>query len=172
MNTVRKKTLTGPRYLSFFLGSEQYCIDILHIKEIMALVDITPVPQTPDFIKGVINLRGQIIPIIDLRLKFDMPEKENKKRTCIVVVELNYNEKLTYMGIIVDTIKEVVSIAKENISSVPYINAKIKSEYIKGIAEINDSIKIVLDITKILTSSEFVLVSELEQEKIDQEEKE
>jgi purine-binding chemotaxis protein CheW len=164
METVRRKALTGPRYLSFFLNNEEYCIDILKIKEIMGMIPVTPVPQTPDFIKGVINLRGQIIPIIDLRLKFEMEEKIDTRRTCIVVVELPFEGKLVYMGIVVDTIKEVISIPPENISNVPYINAKIKSEYIKGIAEVSDSIKIVLDITKVLTSSEFVMVTELKDE--------
>jgi purine-binding chemotaxis protein CheW len=162
---TKRKTLTGSRFLSFVLSDEEYCIEILKIKEIMGMTDITAVPQTPDFIKGVINLRGQIIPIIDLRLKFEMPAKEYTDRTCIIVVELTYQNELMYMGIVVDSIQEVINIPEEKISSVPYINAKIHSDYIKGIAETGDTIKIVLDIMKVLTDEEFVLVKELDKVK-------
>ena len=145
MEITKRKTLTGSRYLSFVLHDEEYCIEILKIKEIMGMTDITSIPQAPDFIKGVINLRGQIIPIIDLRLKFEMSYKDYTDRTCIVVVELNYEGEITLMGIVVDSIQEVINIPEENISKVPYINEKIKSDYIEGIAETQDKIKIVLD---------------------------
>jgi len=163
---TKRKTMTGSRFLSFVLSEEEYCIEILKIKEIMGMTDITAVPQTPGFIKGVINLRGQIIPIIDLRLKFEMPAKEYSDRTCIIVVELTYQNELMYMGIVVDSIQEVINIPEEKISSVPYINAKIHSDYIKGIAETGDTIKIVLDIMKVLTDEEFVLVKDLDKARI------
>ena len=162
MEITKRKTLTGSRYLSFVLNDEEYCIEILKIKEIMGMTDITTIPQTPEFIKGVINLRGQIIPIIDLRLKFEMPYKDYNDRTCIVVVELNYEEEMTLMGIVVDSIQEVINIPEEKISQVPFINAKIKSEYINGIAETGESIKIVLDITKVITEEEFVMLKDID----------
>jgi purine-binding chemotaxis protein CheW len=162
MEITKRKTLTGSRYLSFVLNDEEYCIEILKIKEIMGMTMITPIPQTPQFIKGVINLRGQIIPIIDLRLKFEMDYKDYADRTCIVVVELDYDGQLTLMGVVVDSIQEVINIPKEKISEVPYINAKIKSEYIQGIAETGDRIKIILDITKVLSQDEFVLIKDID----------
>jgi purine-binding chemotaxis protein CheW len=161
MEITKRKMLNGARFLSFILNQEEYCIEILKIKEIMGMTTITPIPQTPAFIKGVINLRGRIIPIIDLRLKFEMPYKDYLDRTCIVVVELDYNGQVNLMGIVVDTIQEVISIAKEKISDVPYINMKIKSEYIQGIAEAGDKIKIVLDITKVMTEEEFGTISQI-----------
>jgi len=162
MEIARRKTLTGSRFLSFILNKEEYCIEILKIKEIMGMTTITEIPQTPTFIKGVINLRGQITPIVDLRLKFEMPAKEYSDRTCIIVVELIYENEKTLMGIVVDSIQEVISIPEEKITSIPYINAKIKSEYIKGIAESGSAIVIVLDITRVLTEDDFVLLKGIE----------
>jgi len=163
MEITKRKTMTGSRYLSFVLNDEEYCIDILKIKEIMGMTDITKIPQTPEFIKGVINLRGQIIPIVDLRIKFEVAAKEYTERTCIVVVEIPYNDEVTLMGIVVDKIQEVINIPKDKISNVPYINSKIKSEYIEGIAETQESIKIILDITKVLTEDEFILINKIEE---------
>jgi|WetSurMetagenome_2_1015567.scaffolds.fasta_scaffold396372_2 purine-binding chemotaxis protein CheW len=171
MEITKRKTLTGSRFLSFVLNEEEYCIEILKIKEIMGMTVITPIPQTPGFIKGVINLRGQIIPIIDLRLKFDMQFKDYADRTCIVVVELDYDGQMTLMGIVVDSIQEVINIPKEKISEVPYINAKIRSEYIQGIAETGDRIKIILDITKVLTQEEFVILKDMDRNKFHDENK-
>lgn len=164
MEMTRRKTLTGARFLSFELCGEEYCINILLIKEIMGMTEITYIPQIPDFIKGVINLRGKIIPIIDLRLKFTLPFKEYTPRTCIIVVEFMFEGENTLMGVIVDSIQEVVSIPEEKISKIPYINAKIKSEYITGIAEAGESIKIILDINKVLTEEEFVLLKAMDSE--------
>jgi len=162
MEITKRKTLTGSRFLSFVLSDEEYCIEILKIREIMGMTDITEIPQTPDFIMGVINLRGQIIPIIDLRLKFDLEFKEYTDRTCIIVVEIEYEGEITLMGIVVDAIQEVINIPEEKVSKIPYINSKIKSDYILGVAETGDSIKIILDIRKVVTEEEFVLIKELD----------
>lgn len=165
METNKRKTLSGARFLSFVLNDEEYCIEILKIKEIMGMTNITPIPQTPEFIKGVINLRGQIIPIIDLRLKFQMLFKDYSKRTSIIIVELLYEKEKTLMGIVVDTIKEVVGIPEEKITKIPYINAKIKTEYIRGMTEMGNSIKIILDIAKVLNEEEFSMIKELDNQK-------
>jgi purine-binding chemotaxis protein CheW len=159
---TKRKALTGARFLSFVLNAEEYCIEILKIKEIMAMAGVTPIPQTPPFLKGVLNLRGQIIPVIDLRLKFQMPELPYTDRTIIVIVELALDGEKTLMGIVVDSIKEVVNIPLEKITKMPYVNAKVRSEFIQGIAESGDGIKIVLDITKVLTEDEFVLLKEID----------
>jgi len=158
MEITKRKALTGARFLSFVLQNEVFCIEILKIKEIMAMTEVTAIPQTPAFLKGVLNLRGQILPVIDLRLKFGMPPQAYTDRTCIVIVELTTEGDRSLMGIVVDSIKEVVSIPEEKITKMPYINARIKSEFIKGISETGDTIKIVLDITKVLTEEEFVLI--------------
>ncbi len=171
MEITKRKTMTGSRYLSFVLNEEEYGIEILKIKEIMGMTAITAIPQTPAFIKGVINLRGKIIPIIDLRLKFEMEDRAYTDRTCIVVVEITFEGEVTLMGVVVDSIQEVINIPEEKISEVPYINAKIKSEYIRGIAETGETIKIVLDITKVLTEEEFVMIRDVGKGKLIQSKK-
>ena len=161
MEITKRKTMTGSRYLSFVLNKEEYCIEILKIREIMGITEITAIPQTPPFIKGVINLRGRIIPIIDLRLKFDMEERPYTDRTCIIVVEIEYEGETTLMGVVVDSIQEVINIPEDKVTDVPYINAKVKSDYIRGIAETGKTVKIILDITKVLTEEDFVMIRDL-----------
>ncbi len=161
MEITKRKLLSGARFLSFVLENESYCMDILKVKELMGMSDITPIPQTPVYIKGVINLRGQIIPIIDLRLKFGFQGKDYTKRTSIIVVELQVDGDNMYIGVIVDVIEEVLNISEEKISKVPYITSKIKAEYIKGIAETTDGIKVVLDIEKVLSEDDFVILKDV-----------
>lgn len=158
MEMTKRKVLNGVRFLSFTLDSENYCLDILKVKELMGMTSITPLPRTPHFIRGVINLRGQIIPIIDLRLKFGLSAQEYTKRTCIIVVEIAYGGENILMGLVVDSIQDVVSIPDDKMSKIPYINAKIKSEYIRGIADTAEGMKIVLDVLKVLNDEELEAV--------------
>ncbi len=150
----------GERYLSFVIDNENYCIDILKVKELLGMTTITPLPKTDNFIKGVINLRGQIIPIIDLRLKFGLEEIPYTKQTGIIIVEVSFSGEGMLMGIIVDRILEVINITEDNISKISYLNARIKAEYIRGIANTEDGIKIILDVLKILNSEELSLMKE------------
>lgn len=156
MEISRMKTLAGSRYLNFMLDKESYCMEILKVKELMGMTDITPLPQTPSFIRGVINLRGQIIPIIDLRLKFGLSFLDYHKRTSIIVVEVDIEGEHLLMGLVVDSIQEVISIPDEKISVLPYVNSKVKAEYVRGVADTPEGIKIVLDVHKILSDEEFV----------------
>jgi purine-binding chemotaxis protein CheW len=160
MEMTKRKLLNGMRFLSFTVDNENYCMDILKVKELMGMTAITPLPRTPPFIRGVINLRGQIIPIVDLRVKFGLPFQEYSKRTCIIVVEVIYEEENILMGLVVDTIQEVVSIPEDKMTKIPYINAKIKSEYIKGIADTPEGMKIVLDVLKVLNDEELAVVKD------------
>jgi len=160
MEMTKRKLLIGARFLSFQLENENYCIEILKVRELMGMSDITPLPQTPPYIRGVINLRGQIIPIIDLRLKFGLPFKAYTKRTSIIVGEIDMGEKIL-MGLVVDSIQDVVSVPEEKIAHLPYVNAKIKADYIKGVATTQDGIKIVLDVEKILNDNELSALNEI-----------
>ena len=162
MEIKKRKRLTDSRFLSFIIENEVYCIDILKVKEILGITIISPVPQTPDYIKGVINLRGQIIPIIDLRLKFGMELKEYTKRTSIIVIEISYDDELTHMCVIVDSIQEVICIPEDTISKVSYINGKIQTNFIKGIANTNTGIIIVLNVVEILNENEKKLIKSVE----------
>lgn len=118
MENTRKKMSVGERYLSFVIDNENYCIDILKVKELLGMTTITPLPKTDNFIKGVINLRGQIIPIIDLRLKFGLEEIPYTKQTGIIIVEVSFSGEGMLMGIIVDRILEVINITEDNISKI------------------------------------------------------
>jgi purine-binding chemotaxis protein CheW len=160
MEMTRRKLLSGARFLSFQLENENYCIEILKVKELMGMSDITSLPQTPPYIRGVINLRGQIIPIVDLRLKFGLQFKEYGKRTSIIVCEVDVGEKVL-MGLVVDSIQEVVSVPEDKIARLPYVNARIKADYIKGVATTQDGIKIVLDVEKILNDNELSTLKEI-----------
>jgi len=158
METTRRKTLSGTRFLSFILNGDVYCIRITNVKEIRGMTDITRLPQTPDFIMGVINLRGQIVPVVDLRLRFGMPFLEYHERSTIIVVEIEARGEKDFLGIVVDKIQEVISLPAEQIRQVAYLKAKVKSEYIEGMAEVGDHILIVLDIRKIIDEEDYVQI--------------
>ncbi len=144
------------KYLTFVLQGEEYGIGILKVREINGLMDITPVPQTPDFVEGVINLRGKVIPVVDLRLKFGMPKADYTKETCIIVVDVNS----LLMGIVVDTVSEVLEVKEEEIEPPPNFGSKVHVDFILGIGKIKDKVKILLDIDKVLTSEEIELVQQ------------
>lgn len=152
------------KYLTFVLGGEEYGIDILRVREIIGLPSITKVPQTPDFVKGVINLRGKIYPVIDLRLKFQMEEITNTRETCIIIVDIANNEQSTQMGILVDSVKEVLDILTGEIEPPPSFGSKIKTDYITGIGKAADKVIILLDIEQVLTSEEIVALQELKKD--------
>ncbi len=160
MEMTKRKLLNGARFLSFMLDSESYCMDILKVRELMGMTPITPLPRTPAFIRGVINLRGQIIPVIDLRLKFGLAFRDYTKRTCIIVVEVEYSGENVLMGLVVDSIQDVVSIPEDKLSKLPYISARIKSEYIRGVADTGEGMKIVLDVLKVLSEEELAVVKD------------
>lgn len=143
------------KYLTFSLGGEEYAIGILKVKEIIGMMPITPVPQTPVFVKGVINLRGKVIPVIDLRLKFGMESMVYNERTCIIVVEASgLAAGRVMMGLVVDSVSEVVNIKEEDIEDTPTFGARLSTEYILGMAKAGESVKILLDIDRVLTTQE------------------
>jgi len=146
------KTLEG-KYLTFALAREEYGIGILTVREIIGLMPIRTVPQTPTFVKGVINLRGKVIPVVDLRLKFGMEEIEHTERTSIIVVDVgghHDSEQPMHIGIVVDYVSEVINIKAEEIEAPPAFGAELNTEYILGMAKVNQSVKILLDINRIL----------------------
>lgn len=143
------------KYLTFTLSNEEYGLEILKIKEIIGMMDITSVPKTPEFVKGVINLRGKVIPVIDLRLKFGMSAKEYDARTCIIVVEVaDTKGRALQVGIVVDSVSEVVNLKGEQIEPPPSFGAALDTEYILGMAKVDKSVVILLDIDRVLAASE------------------
>lgn len=150
MDIVEEKLLT------FSLGSEGYGVSILKVKEIIGMMHITPVPRTPEFVKGVINLRGKIIPVMDLRAKFNMEEKEYNERTCIIVVEVNLNNVQRLLGVVVDMVSEVVSITSEEIEPPPQYGTKLDHNFILGIGKIKDRVVIIIDIDEIFLQDDVI----------------
>ena len=142
------------KFLRFELAGEYYGLDILKIMEINGMMDITAVPQTPKFMKGLINLRGKVIPVIDLRLKFGLPEEQYTERTSIIVIEFKTIAGTTQMGIVVDQVSEVITINAADIDPAPEFGTRLKSEYIKGMAKTKTQVIIILDIELILTDQE------------------
>lgn len=160
----RKKVgaLTGRegKYLTFTLAQEEYGIGILKIKEIIGMIPITSVPQTPPFVKGVINLRGKVIPVIDLRLRFNMEAMEYNERTCIVVVEIGRLSTDITIGLVVDSVSEVLNIKHEDIEDTPTFGTTLDTDYIFGMAKIDSRVKILLDIDTVLGGDEIAVLKE------------
>lgn len=142
------------KYLTFTLNEEDYGIGILKIKEIIGMMSITSVPQSPDFVKGVINLRGKVIPVVDLRLRFGMEKADYTERTCIIVVEIMGQTGTVNIGIVVDSVSEVMNIKGEDIESTPTFGAKLNTDYILGMAKMEGGVKILLDIDCVLSHGE------------------
>ncbi len=142
------------KYLTFQLAEEGYGIGILKVREIIGMLPVTPVPQTPMFLKGVINLRGQVIPVVDLRLKFGLMEEEYTERTSIIVVEVKGLSNNIPIGIVVDTVSEVINIQAHEIEPAPTFGASIDTNFILGMAKTEGGVKILLNIDQVLSAEE------------------
>ncbi len=144
----------GGKYLTFALGREEYGLEILKVREIIGYMEITAVPRTPSCVKGVINLRGQVISVIDLRSKFSMPVAERTEETCIIVVEIRNGDRKLNVGIVVDRVREVKDIAAEQIEDAPSFGSDLDTSFILGMGKIGEEVKILLDIDRVLGSAE------------------
>lgn len=143
------------RYLTFRVGNEVYGIEIAYVTEIVGMQKITEVPDMPDFVRGVINLRGQVIPVIDVRARFHMEDRSYDDRTCVVVVRLNE----TSIGLVVDTVNEVMNIPAEQVSPPPKIGQSEGGRYIRGMGKVQDQVKILLDVSRLLFDEELANLS-------------
>lgn len=147
------------KYLTFKLESEEFGLEILKVQEIIQMQSITRVPRTPEFVRGVINLRGKVIPVVDLRLKFGMDQAEDTERTCIVVVQIRGASSMLVMGIIIDEVREVLDIPESSIEDTPSFGTSIDTEFILGMGKIGQNVKILLDIDKVLSAQELSSVA-------------
>ena len=143
------------KYLTFALANEEYGLEILKVREIIGYMEITAVPQTPHYVKGVINLRGQVIPVIDLRSKFGMETAEITEESCIIVVEIAQGKRTFSTGIVVDHVQEVLDIDGSDIEEAPQFGSTVDTSFILGMGKIGDSVKILLDIDKVLAGEDF-----------------
>lgn len=138
------------KYLTFALGNEEYGVGILKVREIIGVMEITQVPHTPSFVKGVINLRGRVIPVMDLRMKFGMEPIEYNERTCIIVVEVQGQSGPVQVGMLVDSVSEVLNIAAQEIEPPPSIGMNTDEDNILGMAKAKGSVKILLDADRVI----------------------
>jgi purine-binding chemotaxis protein CheW len=151
---VKGRNLSG-KYLTFALGRESYAVDVRKVREIIRMTNITAVPQMPDFIQGVINLRGKIIPVIDLRVRFGLPNAATTDKTCIVVVQIQAGANTRReTGLIVDSVDEVLNLSASEIEETPDFGTQVNTEYLLGMAKIKDVVKMLLDIDRVLGGTE------------------
>jgi purine-binding chemotaxis protein CheW len=147
------------KYLTFKLVNEEYGLEILKVREIIGMMAITSLPRTPSFVRGVINLRGKVIPVIDLRKKFEMDSTADTDQTCIIVVDVTSQGAIIQIGILVDSVSEVLDIIGEDIESAPSFGTNIDTAFILGMAKAKGSVKILLNIEKVLSSAELETVA-------------
>jgi purine-binding chemotaxis protein CheW len=146
------------KYLTFRLQMEEYGLEILKVQEIMGMMKVTHIPKTPDFIRGVLNLRGKVIPVLELRRKFGMDSQKDDEKTCIIVVRLQDQDSIT-MGLIVDEVSEVLDIKDEQIEPPPQFGSSINTDFILGMGKIGDKVVSLLDIDQVLTGEEISILS-------------
>lgn len=154
----RTRAAKGRKFLTFLMANEKYGLEILKVREIIGMMDITSVPTTPAFIRGVINLRGKVIPVVDLRLKFGMAAKEDGQRTCIIVVQISRSAKDLIMGIIVDEVSDVLDIDQDQIEPPPVFGGNIRTDFILGMGKVDQKVVTMLDIDRVLTEHETTLI--------------
>ena len=147
------------KYLTFQLADEDYGIALLKVKEIIGMMPITTVPRTPDFVQGVINLRGEVIPVTDLRIRFEMPATEYTDRTCIIVVEIEGAQGMTRTGVIVDAVSEVLNVPTESVEKAPSFGTHADTDYILGMVNMDGGVKILLDIDGVFQTDELAALA-------------
>ncbi len=149
------------KYLTFLLDEEEFGIEILKVQEIIRLQRITAIPRTPDSVRGVINLRGKVIPIVDIRKKFNLVPKEDTERTCIIVVMVAGKDGPVTMGIVIDEVREVVEIEPGNIEETPCFGASVETDFLLGMGKIENRVKMLLDIDRVLSATELDAISSI-----------
>jgi len=149
------------QFLTFTLGKEIFALDIGTVREVLELTSITKIPRTPGFMRGVINLRGHAVPVVDMRLKLGMSKGEDTVDTCIIIVEIEFDGEFTVMGALVDSVREVFEMTPDTIEAAPKMGAAINAEYIKGMGRQNDQFIIIIDINKIFSAEELAMAKEM-----------
>jgi len=149
------------QFLSFRLDAETFAVDVLQVREILDQTKVTRVPQMPDYMLGVINLRGSVVPVVDLRLKFGLNATEKTRDTCIVVLEIDYDGESTIVGAMADAVSEVLDLQPEDIEPPPRLGTRLKTEFIRGMGKKNEQFLILLNIDRIFSSEELDLLQNL-----------
>jgi purine-binding chemotaxis protein CheW len=165
LNTVKELST----YLTFGLGDETFALDVANVREVLDLSDITKVPRTPDFMRGVINLRGRVVPVVDMRTKFGLPAGEDTVDTCIIVAEVDLDGETTVIGALADSVREVFQISDDDIEPPPSIGMQMSTDFIHGMGKQDDEFVIILDVNRIFTGDEFLhLTSESDEDETEE----
>lgn len=156
MSTIEMQNMT--QYLTYKLGDEVFAFDISKVREVLDFTTITKVPKTPDFMRGVINLRGSVVPVVDLKLKFGMNRTEKTVNTCIIITEVTVDGETTVLGTMADSVQEVMNLEPDHIEPAPTIGTQLNTKFIRGMGKQNDRFVIILDIDKVFSTGEIALV--------------
>lgn len=154
--------VSNNQYLTFKLDEEVFGLAINQVREVLDFTAVTKVPRTPEYMRGVINLRGSVVPVVDLHLKFNLAQTEKTVNTCIIIVEIEMDEDITVLGALADSVQEVLELEPEQIESVPKIGTKLNTEFIKGMGKQEDEFIILLDIDKVFSCEEIVQVQRID----------
>ena len=152
------------QYLTFGLGDDIFAIDVIMAKEVLDFSNVTHVPQTPDYMLGVINLRGSVVPVVDMRLKFGMPDRDKTRDSCIIVVEVDVEGEPITVGALADSVQEVMDMAPDQIEPPPRIGTRLNTDFIKGMGNLGDKFVIILDINKVFSADDLVFAQNLGEE--------
>jgi purine-binding chemotaxis protein CheW len=152
------------QYLTFKLGDEVFALDISKVREVLDFTTVTKVPQTPDFMRGVINLRGNVVPVVDMRLKFGLPQTEKTVNTCVIITEIEVDGETTVVGAMADSVQEVLDLEPNEIEPPPKIGTKLNTDFIHGMGKRDDQFIMILNIDKVFSSDELAIAQELENE--------
>ena len=156
-------TSSQGQYLTFTLGKEIFALDIVKVREVLELTTVSEIPRTPEYMKGVINLRGHAVPVVDMRLKLGMSQIEHTVDTCIIILEVRFGEESIVMGALVDSVREVFEMSENDIEPAPKMGASIEASYIKGMGRQDDQFIIIVDVDSIFSAEELQMASEVAQ---------
>jgi len=159
MTTATKETVEQQQYLTFLLANEEYAISILKVKEIIEYDTVTTVPKTPQWVRGVINLRGAVVPVVDLAVKFGLEQKPVTRTTCIVIVETQFESQNITIGVLADAVSQVMELTAEDLQPVPEFGTRVKVDYLLGMAQVGKKFALLLDVDKVLSTDELLHLS-------------
>lgn len=165
-----KNVEEADQFLTFMLSNEELAVPIMQVKEIIEYDDLTSVPMVPEFIAGAINLRGSVVPVVNLAVKFDMEPSEITRRTCVVIMEVEIDGEQSVMGILVDKVLQVIDIPANEINSAPTLGAQIRTDFIRGMGKVGERFVIILRINKVLSAEEIAVVGSINEETPDESE--
>jgi len=167
MEIKEKEETVQQQYLTFFLEDEEYAVNIQRVKEIIEYTTVTKVPRVPQWIRGVINLRGNVVPVVDLAVRFGLEERPVTKTTCIVIVEVQQDSERTVMGVIADAVNQVIDLAPKDIEEPPAFGTRVRLEYLFGMGKLGKKFALILNVDTVLSTAELLTVSTLQAATVD-----